>query len=79
MHFVLSIDYQYYIEHFMYCFFLIVFFKCFFFNVTFMVNVLKFRTLVACQKGIEDSAGTDQTAYKTRIFSVCYSDKHFRG
>ena len=41
-----------------------------------MVNVLKFRTLVACQKGIEDSAGTDQTAYKTRIFSVCYSDKH---
>ena len=41
-----------------------------------MVNVLKFRTLVSCQKGIEDSADSDQTAYKTRVFSVYYSDKH---
>ena len=34
-----------------------------------MANVLKFQTLVACKKGLDNRADPDQT--------VCYSDKHF--
>ena len=45
---------------------------------TCMVNVLKFRTLVACQKGFKtNSTDPDQIASEIWVFPVCYSDMHF--
>ena len=32
-----------------------------------MVNVLKFQTLVACQKGLENRADPDQTASEEAV------------
>ena len=41
--------------------------------------VLKFRTLVACQKGLDKQLRLRSDCFwsLTRVFPVCYSDKHF--
>ena len=52
-----------------------------FFFLLYTVNVLKFRTLVACQKGIDKQCRPRSDCFwrssLIRVFSVCYSDKHF--
>ena len=46
-----------------------------------MVNVIKFQTLITCQKGLSNSADTDQTAIEEssliKVFPVYYLDQHF--
>ena len=41
-----------------------------------MIDVLKFQTLVACQKDLDNRADPDQTSSRIRVFAVCYSDKN---
>ena len=41
------------------------------------VNVLKFQTLVACQKGLDKQCRPRSDCFLIRVFPACYSDKHF--
>ena len=56
-------------------------FFCFpFMSISITVNVLKFRTLVACQKGLEKQSRSRSDCFwrsQIRVFPVYYSVKHF--
>ena len=42
-----------------------------------MVDVQKFRTLDAYQKGLDKQCRPRSDCFRSSVFPVCYSDKHF--